>query len=418
MADPPTDGSLPCGYNARQIDTPMRYCLILCFLLVSVSPALSAPHAVGQSYAFVRVYDDAIEVRLEITSADLNRALQIDLGDPLTVEDVERHLDAIRSYVESRLWTGTPQGDLPLRYTGYDIRSLNLGDYVLLHYYTEELAEIPEQIDIEYAVLFDFDTNHRNLLVIEHNWSTATFNNESNVSLIFSPSNPRQTLQLAKPSIWPGLLGFIRLGTWHIWIGLDHILFLLALALPSVLYRERNRWMPVASFRPAFINILAIVTSFTVAHSITLSLAALELVRLPSRLVESVIAASIVIAALHNLYPRFGGKEWIIAFVFGLFHGFGFAYVLTDIGLERSYLVLSLLGFNLGVEAGQIVIIAALFLILFLIREKPIYTEYVLKYCSLLLISVAGFWFAERALALPMSRYPERLVRKALAYLR
>ena len=103
---------------------------------------------------------------------------------------------------------------------------------------------------------------------------------------------------------------------------------------------------------------LWVVTAFTLAHSITLTLAALRLVELPSRLVESAIAASVVLAAVNNLVPVVERRRWMVAFAFGLIHGFGFASVLAELGLPQETLVLSLLGFNLGVELGQLAIVA------------------------------------------------------------
>ena len=204
----------------------------------------------------------------------------------------------------------------------------------------------------------------------------------------------------------------------HIWIGLDHILFLLALILPSVVRRWRDSkesvsnsssgsqvaksgfitwdWFPVERFKPAFLYIIKVITFFTIAHTITLSLASLELVNLPSRFVEAVIALSIGLAAYHNIRPIFKGKDWVIAFVFGLFHGFGFASVLSDLGLTSEFLTLSLLGFNIGVEIGQLLIIAIIFPILFLIRKWKSYPK-ILVYGSIFLIIVSLYWFTERA---------------------
>ena len=109
-------------------------------------------------------------------------------------------------------------------------------------------------------------------------------------------------------------MAYLRDGVWHIWIGFDHILFLLALLLPAVGVWAAHRWQPVTGFAPAFWDVLRIVTSFTVAHSITLSLATLGFVSLPSRLVESAIAASVVLAALNNVWPMFLGQRWLVAF--------------------------------------------------------------------------------------------------------
>ncbi|MBT8338335.1 MAG: HupE/UreJ family protein [Gemmatimonadetes bacterium] len=254
-------------------------------------------------------------------------------------------------------------------------------------------------MDVFLSTGFDLDDDHRNLVVVEHNWRTSTFFQEGvegQVAMILSPGNPRQALDLTSSTVFRGFLGFIWLGVWHIWIGIDHILFLMALTLPAVLARKEGRWVPVESFREALFNIVAIVTFFTIAHSVTLSLAALGVIELSSRFVESIIAASIAVAAWANLRPTLGIKEWTIAFAFGLFHGFGFATVLGDIGMGREYLVLSLLGFNIGVELGQVAIILAAFPILFALRRTRLY-DWILKLGSWFLIAVALLWFFERA---------------------
>lgn len=197
------------------------------------------------------------------------------------------------------------------------------------------------------------------------------------------------------------------LGMHHIWIGIDHILFLIALVLPSVLYRREDEWAPLEKFKPALINVIKIVTLFTVAHSVTLSLAALEVINLPGALVESIIALSIALAALHNIYPRFLGKEWMIVFGFGLFHGFGFASVLGDLNLGSDKLVTTLLGFNIGVEIGQVVVICIAFPILYLMRKWAYYVRF-MTIGSWLLIAISMVWFVERAFDIPITRYIRR----------
>lgn len=393
---------------------------VLALLVLVCAPAPATAHSLGQSYIFLRVYDDSVEVRVEMTVDDLDRVLGLGWSSERGVSQQElgAHLDRILGYVGPRLYVGTGGRQLPLRLAGYEVRDQNIADYVLLHFMVEGLEGIPERLEVGFPVFFEIDSRHRNLLVIEHNWRTTTFNAESNIALIFSPSNPRQTLDLSSSSVMRGFLGFIRLGIWHIWIGIDHIFFLLALLLPAVLRRRAREWEPVPSFRPALLNVVAIVTCFTIAHSITLSLAALGIARLPERPVEAIIAASIAAAALYNLYPRVEVREWMIAFVFGLFHGFGFANVLNELELERSFLVLSLLGFNLGVEIGQIAIIVVIFPLLFLLRTRPVYLP-VLRYASVLLIAVAAFWFIERSFDLPLTDYafraPGYLYRRLLA---
>ena len=170
--------------------------------------------------------------------------------------------------------------------------------------------------------------------------------------------------------MWQAFADYVREGVWHIWIGYDHILFLLSLLLPAVLVRRDNGWHAVRNFRPACNSVLKIVTVFTLAHSITLWLAVMGYVTLPSRLVEATIALSIVITALNNLYPVLPFPGWAIAFVFGLVHGFGFANVLLDLGLSNATLAVALLGFNVGVELGQIAIVLVFLPLAFMLRAR------------------------------------------------
>jgi hypothetical protein len=143
--------------------------------------------------------------------------------------------------------------------------------------------------------------------------------------------------------------------------------------------------------------VVKVVTAFTLAHSFTLSLAALQVISLPSRLVESAIAASVVLAALNNLRGTIESRRWVLAFVFGLIHGFGFASVLTDLGLPQQALVLALVGFNVGVEVGQLAIVAVFLPLAFTLRGTRFYRVGVLKAGSLMVALLAGWWFVQRA---------------------
>ncbi len=157
---------------------------------------------------------------------------------------------------------------------------------------------------------------------------------------------------MAKPSQWKQFVDYLIEGIWHIWIGhRSHSLFAVVAVAGCVGVGQPNNGKPRAVSRFAFIEVLKVVTAFTVAHSITLSLAALQIINIPSWIAESAIAASVIVAALNNVFPIFHGRRWIVAFGFGLIHGFGFANVLTELGLPQSTLLIALVGFNLGVEA-------------------------------------------------------------------
>jgi hypothetical protein len=195
-------------------------------------------------------------------------------------------------------------------------------------------------------------------------------------------------------------------------MGFDHILFLLSLLLPAVLIRRARGamaqpglirgWRAVDRFKPAFWEVFQIVTAFTIAHSITLSLAALGVITLPTRLTESAIALSVILAALNNLYPLFQRRRWMVAFAFGLIHGFGFASVLADLGLPRDALLLALVGFNLGVEVGQLVIVSAFLPTAYALRRTAFYQRMIFLGGSALICVVATGWLIERAFNLKL----------------
>ncbi len=219
---------------------------------------------------------------------------------------------------------------------------------------------------------------------------------------VLGPQAPTQSFELKAVSRWAQFIDYAREGVWHIWIGFDHILFLLSLLLPAVLLWRAPGWLAVETFRAAFVDVFKIVTAFTLAHSITLSLATLGLVSLPSRWVESAIAASVVLAALNNLWPLFHRRRWMVAFGFGLIHGFGFASVLVDLGLPREALALALVGFNLGVEAGQLAIVALFLPLAFTLRRTAFYRRAVMVGGSVLIVALAGTWLIERAFELKL----------------
>ena len=186
-------------------------------------------------------------------------------------------------------------------------------------------------------------------------------------------------------SVWTTMREFIALGIEHILTGYDHIAFLLALIVIGLSFKE----------------VLKIITAFTVAHSITLLLAALQIVRLDSRFVESTIALSICYVAVENLLKKKVNYRWIITFVFGLVHGFGFASALQELIVGKSNLLLSVLSFNAGVELGQLMIVCVMLPLLYLIRKK-IEFRIVTAGASVSIFILGFAWFIERVFDLKL----------------
>ena len=365
----------------------MRRVLLLLASLMMFSQAQA--HKPSDSYLNLRVDDRSISGQWDIALRDLDFALGLDAnGDAeITWAEVKAKHKDIAAYAFARLQLSTGDAACPIEVSEHLIDDHTDGAYAVMRFRADCPARI-EKLQARYSLFHEIDPQHKGLLRLE-------FQGASNAA-IFSPESARQEFIMAEPDKVGQFLDYGREGVWHIWIGFDHILFLLALLLPAVVVREHKTWQGVQAFRPAFWSVLRIVTAFTVAHSITLTLATLGLVSLPSRWVESTIAASVVIAALNNVYPIFRERRWMMAFLFGLIHGFGFATVLADLGLPRDALVLALIGFNLGVETGQLAIVAVFLPCAFLLRHTPLYRRLVLTGGSLLIALLACVWLAER----------------------
>ena len=398
--------------SARSVVRAVLALLTHALLLIWQGPALA--HALDQSYVFIELRESHITGSFQFTVADLNRALGTDFpaAGAARAEDVAARADRLQAYVREKVRFAPNGRPVPIEFTGQELLNVSFGQFAVLRFRIGPLTEPLRFIDIDYGILFDELPDHRGLLVIAEDWKSGTFNNERQVAMTFAPAERQQRLDLSSSTVWSGFVGLLELGIHHIWVGIDHVLFLLALLLPAVLVRGPAGWEPVSGARAALWNVTKVVTMLTLAHSLTLAGAALGWVHLPSRLVESVIALSIAIAAADLVWPIFGRRILWVVFAFGLFHGFGFASVLGAMQIPSQYLALTLFGFNLGVELGQLAIVCAAFPLLYLIRSSLLYRRYLLVVGAAGLISISMYWFTERAfdIDLPAGEYLNRLI--------
>jgi hypothetical protein len=363
--------------------------ILLC-LLLGVGCVAAEAHKPSDSYLTLSSAGKSVNGQWDIALRDIDFAIGLDGngdGDITWGELRARHAD-IAAYALARLAVVADGRPCTLRTVRHRVDTHTDGTYEVL-YFSADCAASPRVLRVTYRLFFDLDPQHKGLLKLDANGMTRT--------AIFGILNAEQQFDLARASRVRQFLEYGREGVLHIWAGFDHILFLLSLLLPAVLVRHGKAWQPVSSLRPAFFEVLKVVTAFTLAHSITLSLATLGVLTLPSRWVESAIAASVVVAALGNIFVFVDGRRWAIAFVFGLIHGFGFAAVLADLGLPREVLLIALVGFNLGVEAGQMVIVACFLPVAFVLRNTWLYRRATLVGGSLVIALTAALWLTERA---------------------
>ena len=212
---------------------------------------------------------------------------------------------------------------------------------------------------------------------------------------VLTMDRPQWTEPVA-PSLQATLGQFLREGFRHVLIGYDHVAFLLLLLLPAVLRRSVAGWTAATDRRAVVLELLKIVTAFTVAHSITLGLAATGTLRLPVQPIELAIAASIVIAGLLNLVP--GAARWrlALAFGFGFVHGFGFANALSEIDAAGARLAPMLAGFNAGVELAQLAIVALVLPVLWMLSRGAGYARRWMPAASVATAVTGAVWFAGR----------------------
>jgi hypothetical protein len=364
------------------------------FVLILLLWAWTAPahaHKPSDSYLTLSLQGDQLSGQWDIALRDLDFAigLDADANGEITWGEVKAKHQQIAAYALARLVIGADGAGCPITVVEHLIDNHSDGAYEVMRF-TGDCPAVPKILSIKYTLLFDVDPQHRGLLRLENQGGTHT--------AVFSPEHKTWQLESHSVALGRQFLDFFRTGVWHIWTGFDHILFLCALLLPAVLELRGGRWQAVATFRPAFLDVISIVTAFTIAHSITLSLAVLGFITLPSRLIESAIAASVVVAALNNLCPLIEKRLWVVAFVFGLVHGLGFANVLTDLALPKPALAVSLVSFNLGVEAGQLAIVAAFLPLAYLSRRSWLYPRVALGAGSLSIVAVASIWLVERSL--------------------
>ncbi|MEO1524274.1 MAG: HupE/UreJ family protein [Planctomycetota bacterium] len=383
--------------------SPLRVCCYTAILWAITTGLPVFAHAVGESYVWLNVEENRFSGRVEINLDDIREKLGINVPTAESDGDqrqsvLEANREAILKYVEEHFQITDNGSRVPVTYDPVRIRDLTEeeGNYARYDYVTPP-GTVPDSITLRNSLFCEGDPLHRSLVCIEKNAKSGQEFEGEFVAMVFGSHNPEQELDLTNIDSLLRPRDFVWQGVLHIWIGTDHILFIVALLLPAVLIRKEGKWEPVPNFKDAFFSILKIVTIFTVAHSITLSLAALGLIDLESRLVESVIALSIILVAANTIRPKFNDKTWLIIFGFGLFHGMGFASVMSDLPFRMIHLVKVLIGFNVGVELGQLAIVAVIFPIIYLMRSLPLYQPAVLKAGSAFIGLIACVWFIERA---------------------
>ena len=362
----------------------------LLFALLMLSASLAAhAHATSTSYlvASAAARGGDVQVTWDVAVADVHWALGLDTdGDGrITWHEVESRREDIAALASSHL--ALERSSQPCNVALSDLLlTEHAGEPHLSLGFHARCVEAGALV-VSGTLFFDKDATQRTLIDITTPGGQFTS--------ILSPGSPRW-IEPAAPSVLATFRTFVGQGLWHVWIGYDHLAFLILLLLPSVLRSNGNAWREAGGFKETSRDLLRIITAFTVAHSITLGLAATGVVHVPVRPIEIAIAASIVIAGLLNLFPRAARVRLALAFGFGLVHGFGFANALAELGSHGTRLVPTLAGFNVGVELAQLTLVLMVLPLLLKARVSAFYSARFMPAASLVAAMAGAAWLAAR----------------------
>jgi hypothetical protein len=372
----------------------MRRLLPALLLLVAALPAWG--HPMPSSAVVLRLHRTEIDAELTLPIGELAMGWEKPLPSD-SVKTVQEYGTELEEYVrahvrptapDGRPWTVTVRGVTPLNEQEPDVR-------VALTMTPPSGAPV-DRLTFHYDVIFHHLITHTAVVTLASDWRTGVLGEEPVILGTMRDTRAELAIDRSGGSWFQGFAAMFRLGARHIAEGTDHLLFLLALILPAPLVAVSGRWGGYAGWKTAYRRIVKVVTAFTLGHSITLVFGALGWARLPGALVESAIALSILVSAVHAFVPIFRGREVFIAGGFGLVHGLAFAATLTGFGFDPLTLASSVLGFNLGIEAFQLLVILAAMPWLVLLARSRAYGPLRIAGAALTGIAAAT-WFAERA---------------------
>ncbi|HKQ75403.1 MAG TPA: HupE/UreJ family protein [Blastocatellia bacterium] len=350
-------------------------CLLLVLMILAAASALA--HDPGLSSARLKLDGNKTAARLTFARDEIAiiAPMDTDSDGRITQSEFDAALPRLESLAKESFLLNLDGNDLSPASV-----AVSIDESAAIHFDLEFLPAQGSRLVFRSLLIEKFPRGHRqflSLLDAGENTHAQRMLDATNNS--FECDLATLPISLSRPHAFGG---FLLLGIEHILLGFDHLAFLFALLIAGGRAREAVK----------------IITSFTVAHSITLGLATMDVVRVPSGIVEPLIAASIIFVGLENIFRREIKRRWLLTFAFGLVHGFGFASALRELGVGTGLrAVTPLLSFNLGVEIGQIAIAALILPLIWKLRQQPRFALRFVPACSILVALAGAYWLIERA---------------------
>jgi hypothetical protein len=367
-----------------------RVWVVLALLLLPWSFA----HAHGQSTALLQITSDSRRdtpgrVQIDVALLDLQQVIGLDRNADAAVSwgELQSQSESITRYVSERIELRSGPRICPLGAGDLLVDTHADGVYAVL-VFTADCIAADRELGIDYRLLFDANASHRALAswTIDGRVQASGVIGNGSRSLVWSPTGQ---------GFFEGFAEWVWQGVWHIWVGVDHLLFIATLLLPAMAAAKRRDGSN-ATLGAALLDVARVVTAFTVSHSLTLVAGTLGWLHFEARWVESAIAATVLFGAVNLVVPLVRKRLWALALGFGLVHGLGFASVLAGLGLDRRTLLRDLLGFNLGVELGQLAVVALLVPLVYSQRDQRWYRTVFTPVAAMTIGVVAVVWVYQR----------------------
>jgi hydrogenase/urease accessory protein HupE len=343
------------------------FLLMLVMVSFTLSPSVYAHSNNSEGFSVIDVNEKTLAYELKLDLTELGHSMNKETDEKQIIDS-----KTVQQYVNSHITLYADGVKIDGNVQKTDVEMVKERPFAVINL-TYKMELKPKKLIVHYNMfLDDSDPSHAN-------FATVKMDGKQQEKIL---SYESRELEIGEASFVQNSKQFLLLGLEHIFTGYDHILFVISLLFGARTIR----------------NILSLVTAFTIAHSITLALATLEIVQLPGRFIESAIALSIIYVALINICNKDAKHQPWLAFAFGLIHGFGFAGILSEMRLDGNHLATSLLSFNTGIEMGQLLIVSLAFPIILWIKKltaKPI--KWVIPGTSVAILAFGLVWFFQRA---------------------
>jgi len=349
-----------------------KICLSISLLISFIclfSPSVFAHTDNSEGYSIIEVKENTLNYELKIDLTELSHAMNKEIDPKQTINS-----GIIQTYINSHIKVFADSVPIQGNIENTNVETIDDQQFAVINL-AYEVNEKPEKLVVDYNMFFDdSDPSHANFI-------TVNLDGKQQENILTYES---RELEIGEVNFFQTMKQFLMLGLVHIFTGYDHILFVISLLFGVKTIRQ----------------IGLLITAFTIAHSITLFLATFQIIQLPSQLVESAIALSIVYVALINIFSKDSKQPPWIAFGFGLIHGFGFAGILSEMRLEGVHMATSLIFFNIGIEIGQLVIVMVVFPIILYIKKLNLKfkrVKWIIPGSSVGILAFGLIWFFQRA---------------------